>query len=57
MAYNEKEIQAIMYKRNHPKENIKCPRCGTYIEIKEVNTCTVTQCQTEGCLRGVEYGI
>ncbi len=57
MAYNKKEVQAIRDKRNHPKEKIKCPRCGTYIEIKKINTCRITECQTDGCLRAVEYGI
>ena len=59
MGYNYTELEkdALRDKINDPSKNIKCPRCGKYLNYREINNSCEVKCPTDNCLIGTVRGI
>lgn len=57
MAMNEDERKAISRKLNHPKEEVKCPRCGETLICYEVGNSLVVYCKKCEDVQGTARGI
>lgn len=57
MQLNEKELDALETKMNHPEKDIKCPRCGNDLRYEEIGTSVLVKCETEKCIKGGIRGL
>ena len=53
----DKELQAINYKIEHPDEEVICPICGKRLIFTKYYCGWEVKCETEGCLRDALRGL
>ena len=59
---DDKEYYEILYDamwdlEEKGKTDIRCPKCGNQIAIKQVEEGTVVYCKTDGCLTAERRGV
>ncbi len=57
MAMNETERDAISRKLLHPKEEVKCPRCGETLNYYRVGNSSKAYCKKCEDVKGTFRGI
>ncbi len=57
MELTKKEIEAIDLKMANPEKTVVCPRCGEELQYRNVNTASIVECPTEGCIHGSVRGL
>lgn len=57
MDMNSMEKQALITKLNNPNEDVKCPRCGNVIVLKNHGNSVIVECETADCIHGGIRGI
>ena len=57
IKYTNEEIRALEKKEMFPRKEVKCPRCGKFLDYHSFGNSCEIKCETENCLKMIIRGI